>query len=204
MFYHAKHEFRKVTLRLATQIKPTDFKGPIIKLSERYQNEIVYKWYKQLPFKDTAWVNVYISRSRFKSPDIKMNEGINYLIRKPHNLYEVFPSCDKYSMRFNEESLDQLFKNSTFDALMKKEKLLTILKEGFYDVVKVDKKLTLIIFWEPLGIIHTENDKSETRYSVINLDDQCQVSLYPYLLSDSLENYLVLKEDGYHYIPERK
>lgn len=204
MSYNARHAFRKVTLRIASKLNPIDFQGPIIKKSHRYKNENIYKWYKLLPFKDTAWVNVYVSRFRFRSPDITMSNSINYLTRKPHNLYEVFPLCEKNSLKFNEDSFNQLTICPTFDELISKDKLIIIMQEGFYDVVKVNQDLTFLVFWEPLGIIHSENEKIETSYSTLGLDDQCQVTLKPFLLPDSIKNYLVLKEDGYHYLPELK
>ncbi len=200
MSFNAKREFRNLLIRIKAPFVTADFQGPIIKKSD--ENKVVYIWHKRLPFNDTAWVNIDISRSRFKSPNITMNDGINYLTRKSNNLYEVFPSCENSSIELSEKSLDQLFKSTTPYTILNKEKLLTILEEGFYDVIKVNEELTFLIFWESFGIVGTQKNNVETKYSIVNLDDDCKVSLEPFLIPDSIGNCLVLKEDGYHYLPE--
>ncbi len=155
-----------------------------------------------LPYNDTAWINVHISKYRFRSSDITMNDGINYLTRKTHNLYEVFPSCGNSSLKIDEASFKKLFSESTSYTILEREKLMTILTEGYFNIIRANEDLTFLIFWEPFGIVNTPKNNIKTKYSSVTIDKDCKVSLEPILLPDSISNCLVLEEDGYHYVSE--
>ena len=130
-----------------------------------------------------------------------MNSGIDYLNRKTHNLIDAFPLCSNSSIRLNEESLSQLYDSTSSHTIIDRDKLMSILTCGYFDFVNANEEFTFLIFWESFGIVKNEMKYIETRYSSVSIDDECNVSLRPIIIPDSIENCLIMKEDGFHYIP---
>lgn len=199
MLYKAKKEFNQVLTRIDAPVPPSELMGPITKKSNRSKNEYVFKWYKPLPYYDTAWVNIYVPRFRFKFLDVTMSNSTDYLFSRPNNLYTIFPTCENSPFLINTDSVNNLFNTPDFTPIVSKEKLLYILQNGYYDVFRVNNELSVIAFWEPIGILNFQNQKVEAKFSIVDLDEKCIISIKPFLLPDSIKNYLINRRDGIYF-----